>query len=114
MWKSETYVAAKRSATLVFVYLKDFMFRDMEQGQTKTDRPPDRPTVRLTDQPTNRPTDRPAQRPIFFDVPLPPSVSVSAFVSGSVSVSVLSALGHAFRNHGQLGIIVTMGGRRLK
>jgi hypothetical protein len=35
-------------------------------------------------------------------------------VSGSVSVSVLSALGHAFRNHGQSGIIVTMGGRRLK
>jgi hypothetical protein len=74
----------KGPATLVFVYLKD------------------------------RPTDRPAQRPIFFDVPLPPSVSVSAFVSGSVSVSVLSALGHAFRNHGQLGIIVTMGGRRFE
>ena len=35
-------------------------------------------------------------------------------VSGSVSVSVLSALGHAFRNHRQSGIIVTMGGRRLK
>ena len=77
----------KGPATLVFVYLKDFMFRDMEQGQTKTDRPPDRPTVRLTDQPTNRPTDRPAQRPIFFDVPLPP-LSRSLPLSPALSLSL--------------------------